>query len=87
MKQAQWEVQNYIFYSDLKLLPLSSSDLVVGMDWLEQFSPMRIDWYNKWSAIAYQGSTILLQGILPAVPECTVVQVMLVSDQEEQTCA
>ncbi|RLN23391.1 uncharacterized protein C2845_PM07G03090 [Panicum miliaceum] len=44
---AAWTVQGCTFYSDMKILPLSSYDLIVGMDWLEQFSPMKIHWQQK----------------------------------------
>jgi hypothetical protein len=29
-------------------LPLSFYDIIVGMDWLERFSPMKVDWKLKW---------------------------------------
>jgi hypothetical protein len=32
------------------------------MDWLEQFSPMKIHWSKKWLSIPYQGQTVVLQG-------------------------
>jgi hypothetical protein len=39
------------FFSGLKILPLSFYDVIVGMDWLESNSPMRVDWLNKWIEI------------------------------------
>lgn len=45
---AQWCVQGATFVSDLKVLPLSSFDLIIGMDWLEEHSPMQIHWLHKW---------------------------------------
>jgi hypothetical protein len=53
----------YSFQSALKVPPLSSFDLIIGMDWLEAFSPMKVHWCNKWMAISYGSSTALLQGI------------------------
>lgn len=32
--QAQWSVQGYNFVTDLKLLPLPSHDMILGLDWL-----------------------------------------------------
>jgi hypothetical protein len=43
MKQAQWKIQNCTFYSDISFLPLPCYDMVVEMDWLQVFSPMRVD--------------------------------------------
>lgn len=48
LSQATWSVQQCSFTQDLKVLPLSSYDVILGMDWLEQFSPMEVDWKFKW---------------------------------------
>ncbi|CAD6334022.1 unnamed protein product [Miscanthus lutarioriparius] len=34
-------LQNHKFHSNLRLLPLASYDMIIGMDWLEAFSPMK----------------------------------------------
>ena len=39
---AVWKIQNYHFSSDLRILPLQHFDLILGMDWLESFSPMKV---------------------------------------------
>jgi hypothetical protein len=39
---AEWQVQGFSFCSDLKILPLQSFDMILGMDWLEAFSLMKI---------------------------------------------
>lgn len=39
----EWSVQGYSFHSTLKVLPLGIYDLILGMDWLEAFSPMKIN--------------------------------------------
>lgn len=38
---AIWSVQGHQFSSDFKVFPLAHYDVIIGMDWLEQFSPMR----------------------------------------------
>jgi len=76
---AVWKIQNYHFSSDLWILPLQHFDLILGMDWLESFSPMKVHWKLKWLSIPYQNSTILLQGILHQVPPLTLVQIFTVS--------
>jgi hypothetical protein len=65
-KQLQWSVQELSFSSDMKILPLGHFDMILGMDWLEEFSPMQVHWKLKWMAIPYNGSTELLQGITPS---------------------
>jgi hypothetical protein len=62
LKAAEWTVQGYTFYTDFRVFPLSTYDVVIGMDWLEQFSPMKINWKDKWISLPYQGNLICLQG-------------------------
>lgn len=73
--QAQWLVDSYSFVSDLKIIALSSYDMIIGMDWLELFSPMKIPWKQKWLTIPYQGSFVTLYGVQHEVPVGTVVTV------------
>jgi hypothetical protein len=63
IQHAEWSLQNHKFHSDLRLLPLGSFDLIIGMDWLEAFSPMKVHWAEKWLSIPYGSSHILLQGL------------------------
>ena len=42
--QLSWFVGDCTFQTDFRILPLSSYDLIVGMDWLESLSPMQIHW-------------------------------------------
>jgi hypothetical protein len=74
--QAEWFLQDYAFQSDLKVLQLHSFDMVLGMEWLERFSPMRIHWAHKWLTIPYQGTSITLQGIVPGSLDCAMVELM-----------
>jgi hypothetical protein len=45
------------------LLPLSTYDIILGMDWLQLFSPMKVDWKNHWLTIPYHEVTVHLHGI------------------------
>lgn len=45
------------------------------MDWLSRFSPMVVDWKQKWLKIAYGESSRVLQGELQELPLGTVIQV------------
>lgn len=42
-----WSIQGCQLKSDLKILPLQHFDLILGMDWLESFSPMKVHWKSK----------------------------------------
>jgi hypothetical protein len=58
-----WSLSCYEFKSNLRVLPLQTYDLIIGMDWLEMFSPMMVHWYNKWLLLPYKGSWIKLMGL------------------------
>ena len=82
---AVWSVQGYEFHSNLKVLPLSSYDMILGMDWLEAFSPMKVHWSQKWISISYGPIQVLLQGQLPESASGAVVQVFhIASDAAAQ---
>lgn len=71
---AEWIVQGYSFHSNLRILQLGSYDMIVGMDWLEAFSPMKVDWRHKWMSIPYGQSSVVLQGLLPDSIQTLVLQ-------------
>lgn len=71
-----WSTQGVTFQTDFKVIPLQYYDIIVGMDWLENFSPMEIHWKNKWMLLPYNNTKVLLQGNLPEHPPHTVVQLL-----------
>ena len=77
LPDAQWAIQGVQFHSDLKVLPLSSYDLILGMDWLSIHSPMNVHWAQHWLQIPYQQSTVLLQGLWVDLSVGSVLQLNL----------
>lgn len=69
LPSVHWAVQGHQFCSSLKLLPLSNYDVILGMDWLEQNSPMDIDWLNKSLSFHHDDHFITLSGVVPSVPQ------------------
>lgn len=63
------------FTFDLWVLPLTAFDMIIGMDWLESFSPMQVHWQHKRLEIPYEGSTVLLQGESVEAPSKLLLQV------------
>jgi len=55
-----WSVHSCAFSSTLKVLPLQHYDMILGMEWLERFSPMQIHWSDKWTLLPYKGSLVRL---------------------------
>jgi hypothetical protein len=57
------------------------------MDWLQQFSPMKVDWSQRWLLIPYKGASMKLQGIIPDDqdnPVDLLVQIVSTSDAQEE---
>lgn len=42
-------------------------DIILGMDWLTTYSPMKIHWGDRWLKFYHNQQKIKLQGILPEV--------------------
>lgn len=43
----KWYSQGHAFATDMKVLALGIYDAILGMDWLEEHSPMTVDWKAK----------------------------------------
>ena len=74
LPNVEWEVQGHSFHSTLWVIPLGSYDISLGMDWLEAFSPMKVNWKDKWMLLPYGHGLILLQGLLKLDSECSSLQ-------------
>jgi hypothetical protein len=59
---------------DLRVLPLTSDDMILGLDWLEAHNPMKVQCEDRWMYIPYDGATILLCGSAANLPVGTVIQ-------------
>lgn len=66
----QWLCQGHTFATSLKVLPLTSYDVILGMQWLEQFGLMTTHWAEKWFQFSWQGKLCKLQGICPNTESC-----------------
>jgi len=62
------------FKSDIKVLPLSSYDMILGLDWLESHSPMQVHWPHQWLKIPYEGTTVQPHGLLSSILEGSIIQ-------------
>ena len=56
-------IQGHNFVVNLKILPLQCYDIIFGMDWLGQHSPMEIHWRNKWLSFNHTGQKISIDWI------------------------
>ena len=84
LPQAIWFIGALAFQSDLKVLPLKAYDIIIGMDWLEIFSPMIVGWQEKWLRIPYGDQFVVLQGDNSDPPEQVLVQLCLTTTIDSQ---
>lgn len=63
--QLTWWIQGHSFCSSMQVLPLGGHDIILGMDWLEQWGVMKCHWADKWIQFQYKGRPIKLHGVLP----------------------
>jgi hypothetical protein len=82
LPQASWYIHGLEFCYSFKVIPLPYYDVILGMDWLEMFSPMTVDWKHKWLSLPHSGSTVVLQGCQPLVPACTILEIWPVTVTE-----
>jgi hypothetical protein len=62
-----WWSQGNTFSIDARVLPLPYYDLVLGMDWLEKYSPMWIHWKRRLLRFTHEGKRISLKGVKDAL--------------------
>lgn len=79
LQYAEWSVQGYTFHSTLKFIPIGSYDMIIGMDWLQAFSPMKVHWLQRWIQIPYGPDNVVLYGVSPDQSHCSLVQVLHIS--------
>jgi hypothetical protein len=63
VKDLECWIQGHTFELQTKIIDMGAYDIVLGMDWLENFRPMVCDWLEKWMEFQYKGVVIRLQGI------------------------
>ena len=51
-----WQYQDIKFTDDMRVLDLGGYDAVLGIDWLNKFSPMTCQWQEKWLEIPKDGT-------------------------------
>lgn len=74
-------IHDFSFTFDIKVIPLDHYELILGMDWLEQHSPIKVHWKQKWISIPYKGSTAILHGFSPSHVDTLMVQVCSIAAQ------
>ena len=63
VRQLSWSVQEHEFFQHMKILPLTTYDIILGADWLEEHNPMWVHWRQRRMRFTHAGKEITLQGI------------------------
>lgn len=82
-------IQRQCFSMDLKILPLQYYDMILGMNWLEIYNPMKVHWSEKWMSFLYQDKKIKLQGLRSSLHEINIIsyqQLQKLEDEGEVWC-
>lgn len=61
------------FTTNLKVLPLGCYDIILGMDWLEDHSPMEMGWANKKMSFLHKGQHVQLERVTPKMEQCQLI--------------
>lgn len=70
-----WWTQWHTFTHIARVLPISCYDVVLGMDWLEKYSPMWIHWKCRLLHFSHEGQSIALKGIKDALSTCPKIKI------------
>ncbi|XP_027098929.2 uncharacterized protein [Coffea arabica] len=57
-----WGINQHKFCYDLKVMDLSCWDIILGVDWMTQFSPITFDFHKLTISLQNQGEAVHLQG-------------------------
>lgn len=60
--KVKWSIQGYQFSFDLKLMQLGGWDIILGGDWMYQYSPITFDFKELKVQFAMNGGDCTLQG-------------------------
>lgn len=64
-KEVRWQIQQYTFKFDLRVLNIGGWDVILGVDWMYQFSPISFDFKTlKISLSTDDDQHVVLQGTL-----------------------
>lgn len=62
--QLEWWWCGKTFCVDAFVLLVTAFNMILGMDWLESYSPMLCAWDKKWVQFQKDGVSLRLQGVL-----------------------
>jgi hypothetical protein len=62
VKQLEWWANGQFYHTDMRVLPISAFDAVLGYDWLQDHSLMEYDWKTYVLRFVDENVHVCLQG-------------------------
>ena len=86
VNQLTWWAQGHTFSTEARVLALGCYDIILGIDWLEQHSPMWVHWKRKRMRFSHHGKRITLSGVKDNTTHCKKITVKKAQgpDQKER---
>lgn len=81
VENSVWKCQGQVFQTELRVFGLSGYDIILGMDWLSEFSPMWIDWKKKIIQFRYGVKRITLKGVKDNTTKCAPISAVELQKQ------
>jgi hypothetical protein len=79
LTNTEWSIQGHRFTSTLNILDLQPFDMIIGMDWLSEHSPMWVHWADKWFSLTVGSSPVKLYGVQASDGQGALVQLCILS--------
>jgi len=73
ISQLNWFLQGHTFSYNARVLPLKCFDMILGVNWLEDHSPMWIHWKKKIMRFPHHNRRIQLNGVRDSQKPCTFI--------------
>jgi hypothetical protein len=77
VKNLEWWANGHFNHTDMRVLPISAFDAILGYDWLQDHSPMECDWKTNVISFVDEKVPVILKG--DEVEDSLIVQQVYVS--------
>jgi hypothetical protein len=62
VKNVEWWANGHFYHTDMRVLPISAFDAILGYDWLQDHSPMECDWKANILSFVDENVPVVLKG-------------------------
>ncbi|XP_012702297.1 uncharacterized protein LOC105914588 [Setaria italica] len=73
IKNLEWYTQGYTFTTDMRVLDINCYDIILGVDWLAEFSPMWVHWKKKLMKFTHNKQRVTLRGLRDKIKQCSMI--------------